>query len=385
MTEMSTGALQAWLNPSDDPYPRNGVPAPRGNSNAHPDPSGPAEADLEIDPDTTGELLEMRRDLALLRGKAALQRDPAWLDVLSTTEETRERAAAEKIRGMRRDQHVSTATAAVGLAGRECRAEARLARYELTDRVWQRRALARRTRLLDPTSRLAALQRTHVLTTAVLLGLAAAGIGWTSVGVHDALVGSGGSPLAYVVEPLFSLPLLVVMALHARAAQWGRTFPAAEHRRKVVGLEAGLLAATVLVNSAGVLPGLGVWRDTTTLLAHLAPPVLILVAVLLQPLVASFLAEILADAHVDAADPGGRRLDGETVDMLSLVAKVRRAITGGELAVRAETGQPSTEAIRRFFSCEKRRAQGVSDALALLDLTPPAGYPASDGPAGELR
>jgi hypothetical protein len=310
----------------------------------------------------------MRGKLELLRAKAALQRDPAWLDVLDEGEEHQERAAARKVRRMRRQQLVAAATASVRLSWRERRAEQRLAQVGLTNQIWQARAVARRTRLLDPTSRLAAVQKVQAVASLVLLIMAVAGIAWTSAGVHDALVGPDGSALAYVVEPLFCLPLIVIMAVQAVAAQWGRRFPEREHRRKVYLLESGLLVATIAINSAPVLPGVGQWKDTTTLLAHLVPPALIVVAVVLQPMISGFLGGILADAHVDVADGGRRRLEVETVDTLTLVAKVQRAITAGELQVRPDTGRPSTEAIRRFFGCEKRRAQGVADALALLTV-----------------
>lgn len=377
----TTGALERWLtltSATDDvttDLRAGGATAPPmhaldagglapGLDGPHPDEN----------PRSTGnrlpEVAEMAAQLELLRAKAALQRDPAWLDVLSRREERRERAAARRLRGMRRHQHLAAATATVRLSGRERRAEARLAGLEVSDRIWQRRALARRARLLDPTSRLSSLQRVHAATSAVLVGLAAAGIAWTATGVHDALVGPGGPALAYVVEPLFSLPLIVIMAVHAVAAAWGRRFPTREHRGKVYALETGLLAATVLINISPVVPGLGRWVDSTTLLAHLAPPALILVAVVLQPMVAAFLAAILADAHVDAGESGGRRLEAETVDTLTLVARVRAAVAAGELPVQPGTGRPSTEAIRRHFACEKRRAQGAADALMLLDAPP---------------
>jgi len=214
MTELSTGALEGWLTTTAPEQPRN---------EAAPDPAAPDVAG--VTPATAVELVAIGEELACKRGIAELQRDPAWLEVLSPAEQDSERKAAEKIRGMRRDQHVHVATAAVRLAGRERRAERRVAGVELSDRIWQRRALARRTRLCDPTSRLASLHRIHLGTTSVLLALAGAGIGWTSVGVHDALVGPTGSALAYVVEPLFSLALLVIMAVGAVAAQWAATSP----------------------------------------------------------------------------------------------------------------------------------------------------------------
>jgi len=339
----STGALELWL--------------------AAEQPSTPGKDGQELVPP---ELAAMRDELALLAAKAELQRHPAWLDVLSDDEVDAERAAAQRIRGLRRDQQLAAATAAVALTGREQRAEQVLANLDLTERVWQRRALVRRRRLLDPTARLAAAYRAQLASTIVLFAVAVAGIGWTSMGVHDALVGPEGPVLAYLVEPLFCLPLLVIMAAHGTAARWGRRFPAPEHRGKVYALEAGLLLLTVLVNSASVLPGLGTWRDTTTLLAHLAPPVLILVAVVLQPWVSSFFAEILATAHVDAPDPGGRRLTVETVNVLTMVAAVRGAVRVGSMPLWEDTGLPSVSEIARHFACEKRKAQGVHDALRML-------------------
>ncbi|GAY08572.1 hypothetical protein [Pseudonocardia sp. N23] len=313
------------------------------------------------------ETLELRTATAgYHRELALLQRDRSRLDVLSANEERLERRAAQRVRGLSRRHDVATAVAAARLDGRERRAERQLAHTELTDQVWQRRALARRRRLLDPTSRLASLQRTHVGVSLVLMAVAVAGIAWTSVGVHDALVGPDGTPLAYIVEPLFSLPLLVIMTLHARAAQWGRTFPARENQTRIRLLEAILLLATMAINASPVLPVLGTWQNVTTLLAHLAPPVLIVVAIVLQPLAAAFLATILEEAHVEVTDAGPHRLASDTVDTLTLVTKVRAAIASGQLEPWGDTALPSVEAIRRYFGCEKRRAQGVHDALKLL-------------------
>lgn len=399
MSELTTGALQRWLAAGGPepppPGPTGSTPAPSRaappddrapGTPAPPDPT--TAADIARDDADIGDggepaaLARMGRELSMLRAKAALQRDPAWLDVLSAREQRRERAAARRVRGMRRAQQLAAATAAVRRAGRERRAESRLAGLELNDRIWQRRALARRTRLLDPTSRLVAIQRLHTVTSTALLALTVAGITWTAPGVHDALVGPAGSALAYIVEPLFSLPLVVVMAVHAVAAQWGRRFPARAQRRPVYALEAALLAATVLLNISPVVPLLGRWVDATTLLAHLAPPALILVAVVLAPMVAGFLATILVDAHLETTDQRGRRLDADTVHTLTLVAKVNAAIADGELPLQPDTGRPSTEAIRRFFACEKRRAQAVTDALVLLHPPATAAPAATDAVAG---
>jgi hypothetical protein len=322
----------------------------------------------------------MAAELELIRGRAALQRDPAWLEELSPTERSAERAAAETIRGMHRDRQLAAATSAARLGSREQRVIDRLARMELSDRMWGRRAQARRMRLLDPTSRLASLQRTHVGATTALTGVAVAGIAWTSIGVHDALVGPGGSPAAYVVEPIFSVPLLVIMGLSARAAQWGKEFPPPGRQGRIYALEAFLLAATIAMNTASVLPGAGTWHNLATLLAHLLPPVLIVIAVTLQPMVGGFLAEILTTAEQHTADqsatntadttvPVPPRLDAATTDTLTLAARVQAATARGELVEWDDTGLPSISAIQRYLRCEKRRAQLVWDALHILTST----------------
>ena len=149
--------------------------------------------------------------------------------------------------------------------------------------------------------------------------------------MHDALVGPGGSVLAYAVEPIFSIPLLVIMSVAARAAQFGRVFPPPAQRGKVHALKAFLLAATVALNISSVVPGTGQWVDLTTLLAHLVPPLLIVVAVMLQPLVAGFLAELLTETYVGPDAPVPPRLDTDVVDTLQLVHRVRAAMARGEL------------------------------------------------------
>src|SRR5205823_5494666 len=101
----------------------------------------------------------------------------------------------------------------------------------------------------------------------------------------------------------FSIPLLVIMGLSARAAQWGREFPPPGRQARIYALEVFLLAATIAMNTASVLPGSGTWHNLATLLAHLVPPVLIVIAVTLQPMVAAFLADILTAAEHQAGHP----------------------------------------------------------------------------------
>ncbi|HKN97498.1 MAG TPA: hypothetical protein VJX10_10310 [Pseudonocardiaceae bacterium] len=356
--EVVSGGLEAWIARSDDTAPLDTVDRPAGAA-----PAGRL-AQQPMLSDTLTELDAMETELRVAKGKARLQRDPAWLDVLSDEEVTAERRAVEELRAMRRRQLTAAARSSAERADRERRATDRLADLELSDRLWQRRALARRARLLDSTSRLASLQRTHVVTSAVLIALAVAGISWTSVGVHDALVGPVGSPLAYVVEPLFSLPLVMIMTLQARAAQWGREFPSTTGRSKVYALEAALLLATVLVNTSGVVPGLGRWQGTTVLLAHLAPPLLILVAVTLQPMAAGFIAEVLTNAHIETTQ-GAKRLSADTVDVLNLTERIRDDWSAGVLRPSPDGG-PSIAHVQSLYGIGKQRAQAGVDAWRRL-------------------
>lgn len=357
--EAVSGGLEAWIARADDTVPLDTVDRPAGAP-----PAGRLAQRSTARSEALSELDTMETELLVAKGKARLQRDPAWLDVLSSDEVTAERSAVEQLRAMRRRQLTAAARSSADRADRERKATDRLADLELSDKLWQRRALARRARLLDSTSRLASLQRTHVVTSLVLIALAAAGISWTSVGVHDALVGPTGTPLAYVVEPLFSLPLIMIMTLQARAAQWGREFPSTSGRRKVYALEAGLLLATVLVNTSSVVPGLGHWRSVTVLLAHLAPPLLILVAVTLQPMAAAFIAEVLTNAHIETTQ-GAKRLSAETVDVLNLTQRIKDDWAAGVLRTSPDGG-PSIAHVQSLYGIGKQRAQAAVDAWRQL-------------------
>ena len=361
------GALGTWLLRSSMTDRANGAAWWPATNQDHEHLGG----EVTLSADEAAELAEIRTRLELTRARAALQRDPAWLDELSPGEQAEERHAAEAIRAARRAQILRAATATEKLSGRAQRVENRIAGMELSDRLWGRRAAARRIRLLDPTARLASLQRTHIASSGALIAVAAAGIVWTSSGVHDALVGPAGTALAYLVEPIFSIPLLVIMGLATQAAQWDRTFPPPAHRTRVYALEVFLLAATIGMNTVSVLPGIGSWHNVATLLAHLVPPVLIVVAVTLQPLVAGFLAEILtaAEHNTALASRTEPRLEADTVVVLALVNRVSTAIANGQLREWDDTGLPSISAIQRLLRCNKRRAQAVWDALRILTTT----------------
>lgn len=349
-----TGALERWITAEDTADEHSavvdGLAARHGQ-------------DGEEAPALDDRLARMTAELETARGEAELQRDPAWLARQSPGEMRRERRLARRIRGGRRRQIYTSARSEQNRQLAQVRAENRIAARDVNDQIWHRRALSRRQRMLDPTSRLASLQRVTSAASAGLIAVAVAGVVWTSAGVKNALVGPDGSALAYLAEPIFSVPLIVLMAVTAVAARFGRKFPSEEHRTKVYAVEAGLLLASIALNTFPVLPITGTWQDATVLLAHLAPPVLILIAVVLQPLVTGFLAEILVEVGEDVTDMGNSRLDEETVSLVRLATRVRIAVAYGRLEVQPTTGLPSITAIGKYLVREKAVAQQVHALL----------------------
>lgn len=116
----------------------------------------------------------------------------------------------------------------------------------------------------------------------------------------------------------------------------------------------------MLVNTSSVVPWLGHWHGTTVLLAHLAPPLLILVAVTLQPMAAAFIAEVLTNAHVEVTQ-GEKRLTAETVDVLTLLERIRRDWDAGALRPSPDGG-PSISHVQSTYGIGKVRAQAAVDA-----------------------
>ncbi|HEY1971844.1 MAG TPA: hypothetical protein VGH89_28065, partial [Pseudonocardia sp.] len=91
--DTQSGALGAWLFPAPAP---NNAPLywPSGESGSE------QAGEAELPPADAAELAEIRTQLDLTRARAALQRDPAWLDELSPGERAEERHAAETIRSL---------------------------------------------------------------------------------------------------------------------------------------------------------------------------------------------------------------------------------------------------------------------------------------------
>lgn len=311
---------------------------------------------------------KLRAEVAEARALLPLQSDEALTEVWSPKERQAERRLAEAVRGKGRDQRKRSALAEVRRAGREQRAADRLARIEVSDRVWRQAAASARARLTDPDSRMAQLARVHRLTTVVLMAVALGGIAWASVNVQHNITGGHASvsdPLwwgAFLIDPLVSVPLVVLLAVRGAATRWGRSFGG----WKVHAIEAGLLAVTTLLNSGPYLPVIGSEHDVSfaTMLGHVIPPGMVAVAVVLQPLVGDFLASILVETTVDVDDAG--RMSPDAAELIELLVRVRAAIDDGSLRAAEGSSWPSISSIQRYFAIGKQKAQAAHDALTRL-------------------
>lgn len=329
-------------------------------------------------PDTTPEALPPpapRRDrVARLTAEVdqarellQLQDDPALTKVLSDAERADKRRRAERVRRRARRQQQRGELAEVARDGRRQRAEDRLARIDTDDAVWYRRAVSTRRRLTDPNVRLASLQRVHRNTTLALLAVMVAGIAWASVNVQHTVAGGAAITdpmfwLGFVVEPLISVPLVVLLAVRGAATSWGRQFGG----RRVHAVEAVLLVTTTALNAGPYAPGVGHWVSGPVLLAHLVPPAMVATAVVLQPIVGSFLAGVLVDAHVEVSEIDAGRMSADAAELIELVLRVRQALAAGDLAAADGARFPSISAIQRHFAIGKQKAQAVHDALTRL-------------------
>lgn len=332
--------------------------------------SVPASDENHAGPGVAKSVLALQAQLDEAHGRIALQSDSALQAVLSEREMAAERRVSERIRAAERRQRERAAMAATAREGARTRAQERIVRAELKDQLWHAAALSRRQRLLDPSSRLAAVYRGHSWTSRVLIALIVAGVAWTAVNVQDTLSAgvSVTDPmfwLGFVVEPLISIPLIVLMNMQTVAARWGRKFDS-DRANQILGLEIGLLALTVFLNSVPYLPLFGQWKSLPLLVGHMVPPILIAIVVIQQPIVSAFYAGILRDAHVETTSPAGSRLTDETADVLVLVTRVREAMASGDLPPAEDSPFPSITAIQRYLAVGKQRAQATHDALRML-------------------
>lgn len=338
-----------------------------------PGTSEAAGAPLVGGPEELDPVARLAAEIRQAEQENELLANPAWLDRLSTAERDAERAVAEKIRAARRAERTAAALAQVSRDRRTRKHGDRLALITEKLGQWKAEALAKRDRLLDPSTRLAELHRVHKASTFVLRLLMLVGIGWTAVGVHDALMGPDVARwpathwLAYGVEPLFSGLLLLTMNWHAQGARWGRPFPGGGRARTgVIVFEIGLLVAVILINISPVVPGLGVWRNTETFWARFLPPLLIAATVVMQVVIAGFVAKLMISALVEGK--ATTRLSADEASVAKLVRQIPKDLEAGVITASAESqyGLPSASAVAKWYGIGKPRAGAAVDFLEIL-------------------
>lgn len=275
-----------------------------------------------------------------------LQADPVLHQVLSDAELAADRRVAETVRARARAEQRRA-----GLA------QVRAARAERSEGWWLARARRARDRRTSPDRRLVAVHRRHVaLTTATFL-LLVAGIAWTSITVHDGLVGVHGSWTGYLVEPLASVLLVVSMFAQFTAVENGQRVA-----RAWIALDVALVGASLALN---IVPwGFRYGWDAGSLLGHVLPPALIAAAVVVHHLLTRLFGELLAEL----SDPGEfARLSEETTDVVWLVGQIQAAMHHDLIPVDRDGDElPSKEAIRKYLRIGNGRAQRTRDALVAM-------------------
>jgi hypothetical protein len=298
----------------------------------------------------------------------AVQGDPALTEALSPAELAAERQVAEQVRAAQRDQRRRSDLARVARVNRDQRAADREADIDAGDRVWHRRALSARRRALSPDARLARLARAQRWIMLALTGEVTTGVLISAVTVQHNMAGHQdwhqlGWWAWYAVDPLLSVPLMLLLVARTIGMQWGRAL----NSPAVVATEVGLLATMATLN-AGPYLAHPLQAGVAGVVGHLIPPGMIALGVLLAAVISAFFAAILAEAVVDVDDPG--RLDGDTARVIEGVTRVRALLADGTLTPDLDSPVtpwlPSTNQIQRRLAIGKPTATAVHDAMERL-------------------
>ena len=307
--------------------------------------------------------LYQERDAA--KATIDIQDDPALVGALTPQEIRRRQSDARAVRAAQAEHQRRSELAATRRQARDQATDDELAAIKAADRVDAARASAQCRRLTEPGARLAGLYRTQQRVTRILLGVAVAGIAWSAVNVHNSV--SDGLPatdplwwLSYLVEPLISIPLVVLLILRGVAAKHGKTFG----DWRVHLLEGGLLILTGTLNISGVNAG---EVNFGTVLGHAIPPLMVALSVLLYAPIATYLGDLLAQAYEDAA--AASRPSHLTDDETKWSRRIGQALAGihaGDLPL-GDNRLPSTNQVERYLrttgSIAKADAQRVAEAI----------------------
>ncbi|CAL9677628.1 hypothetical protein SUDANB95_07954 (plasmid) [Actinosynnema sp. ALI-1.44] len=275
--------------------------------------------------------------------------------IRAASRESRRRLGLEQVKA---EENLARAKQKADVAHQH--ADFRMDKEDLADRLWERKALRKRRKLTDPVAKLASALIRYRVITGVLGVMMLAGITWTSYGVAHALGGDDPAAILYIVEWLFSIPLLVIVAMQITASEYARL----EEMRSwdVITLEVLVLGATIVVNTAPAFTA--PVFSVELFVSRFAPPILIVIMVYLQSKAAALFGGILRDAQLEVDLQ--TRLSEDGTRAVSLAVDVLDAMAAGTLKPADGEKLPSISKIMARFSIGKKIAQGTHDLLSAI-------------------
>lgn len=232
-----------------------------------------------------------QQDLA--RQRLTEQQEPAFIEAKSDAELIADRDVAERIRKLDRTARFRTAQRAYAH-------DERRRQREIADSEALADAVAAHQRFGSPAARAGRLFRSSQRVSRVLHGVVATGVVWGSFNVqHNLMDGVAVSDprywLAFLYEPMITLPLIAIMHVATTAAREGRTVA----KRKFLAVEAILLAFSLALNIAPHIAA-GDFRSTVE---FAIAPIMIAAAVALHSFASSEYAQMVANSP--ALSPAG--------------------------------------------------------------------------------
>ncbi|MGF6881698.1 hypothetical protein ABH933_001209 [Nocardia sp. GP40] len=180
--------------------------------------------------------------LELAEKRLVEQTNRSWIEALSEDELRSERAVEEEIRALKRAARLNEARDAhEGQERRRKRERADEEAFADANAAYQRAA--------SPAARVGRLLRGSRLVSRTLAGVAVVGVVWGSFNVQH-LMAMGTSMtdprywLAFLYEPIITLPLLAMMYLATTASREGNAIA----RARILPVELGLLSLSLVLN-----------------------------------------------------------------------------------------------------------------------------------------
>lgn len=240
---------------------------------------------------------DLHHQVSDARERMAWQDDPALLNALTPAEIQERQTVHQEIRAAELEEYRQTKISRIQLLQQQRGLDTKLRQQENSDLLWLRRASSEARRLSDIAARTAQLYKSYRFQIAALMGTALVGVVWGAVNVQQGVARQQGLEwgqlawfLAYGIEPLVTIPLIVLLKHQSDMSDWHRQTTWRE-QWPLRCVEAALLGVTVALN---VVPhrheGLGA-------AIYAIPPLMIATSMILLPIVSRQLGELLQEAR----------------------------------------------------------------------------------------